>query len=72
MEVLVGEFSDFLDENKIEVMVMNAQDFDPYVRRMEEYHNLYKDMERRISKKVSEKQFQNDICMFHSRCAGIH
>ena len=37
LEVLIEEFGDFLDENKIEVMVMNAQDFDSYVLRMEEY-----------------------------------
>ena len=58
LEILVEEFGDFLDENKIEVMVMNAVDFDTYVLRMEEYRKLYKNLERKIRKKVSEVNFQ--------------
>ena len=58
LEILFEEFGDFLDENKISVTVMNAEDYDAYVCRMEEYRKMYKALERKIKKKISLKDFK--------------
>ena len=58
LEILMEEFSDFLDENKIEVITMSAEDYDVYVNRMEEYRKLYKGLERKIKKKISLGSFK--------------
>ena len=58
LEMLMEEFGDFLDENKMEFITMSAEDYDVYVNRMEEYRKLYKVLERKIKKKISLDSFR--------------
>ena len=55
--LLEDDLSDFLDENRIDVTTMNAEDLDTYVSRMEEYRKLYKMIDKNIHKKISDELY---------------
>ncbi len=56
--LLEDDLSDFLDENRIDVTTMNAEDLDTYVSRMEEYRKLYKMIDKNIRKKISDELYK--------------
>ena len=72
LEVVREEFADFLDENCIDVTVMNAEDFDAYVARMEDYRRTYKALERKLKKKADEVIYRQYFKDSFFRCFRPH
>ena len=63
LEILQDELNDFLDENRINVNAMSAEDYDAYIERMEEYRKKYKTVERTLKKKVDATLYKDDYSM---------
>ena len=58
--LLEEDFSDYLDEHRLEQMTMNTEDLNEYISRMEEYRKLYRTIDKSIKKKIKEEIYNQN------------